>query len=331
MIGKMPAATMLDQHVCPMCTGPVPHVGGPITLGSMGVFFGEKPAARISDVTVCAGPPSMPIVGCFTVLVGEVGAGSAGASAGAAASAQAAAGKGPKAIEAFPIMDPPPALPVTHEVRFTFQDSAGLPLAGVPYVLKDPKQAKIKGVSPDGGEILCSGYADAGSFEVEVQLIEDFKWQKTSAKMKDSVSFSAKTKGFTPQASATVFIYCESGLSPVLIDQQLIKLEGESVKGEWSWKPTYAQRMGEAVGSDFRLMLVIEGQVAWSNCLALADNVQIEVKDAKGRALKEVEAEIELPGGELRSGKTDNSGKFKVENVPAGRHPIRLKGTKKKE
>jgi len=46
----MPAACMGDMHVCPMvtpATPPIPHVGGPITLGSTGVFIGKKPAARM--------------------------------------------------------------------------------------------------------------------------------------------------------------------------------------------------------------------------------------------------------------------------------------------
>src|SRR4051794_31246668 len=70
-IGKMPAACLGDMHVCPMCTPavpPIPHVGGPISLGSTGVLIGKKPSARVSDMTVCVGPPSMPAMGCMTVL-----------------------------------------------------------------------------------------------------------------------------------------------------------------------------------------------------------------------------------------------------------------------
>src|SRR5688572_17916222 len=85
LIGKMPAAALGDMHVCPMCNGPVPHVGGAITLGSMGVLLGKKPGARVSDLSVCVGPPSMPAVGCFTVLIGEAGSGSQAGSAAAAA------------------------------------------------------------------------------------------------------------------------------------------------------------------------------------------------------------------------------------------------------
>jgi uncharacterized Zn-binding protein involved in type VI secretion len=103
-MGK-PAARIGDMHTCPMVTGLVPHVGGPIIgpgapnvliggmpaavmgdmvtcagppdtiiMGSTGVFIGGKPAARMGDPTAHGG---IIILGCMTVLIGEVGSGSA--------------------------------------------------------------------------------------------------------------------------------------------------------------------------------------------------------------------------------------------------------------
>ncbi len=66
-----PAARLLDMHVCPMLTGIVPHVGGPITApGAPTVLIGGMPAARVGDMVTCVGPPDTIIVGCFTVLIG---------------------------------------------------------------------------------------------------------------------------------------------------------------------------------------------------------------------------------------------------------------------
>jgi uncharacterized Zn-binding protein involved in type VI secretion len=98
-----PAARVSDMHVCPMVTGIVPHVGGPILPpGCPTVLIGMLPAARITDMATCVGPPDIIakgsptvligglmaarigditahggniILGCFTVLIGEVGAG----------------------------------------------------------------------------------------------------------------------------------------------------------------------------------------------------------------------------------------------------------------
>lgn len=65
-----PAARIGDPHVCPMVTGVVPHVGGPIALGCFTVLTGGPPQARIGDMCVCTGPPDSIALGCFTVIVG---------------------------------------------------------------------------------------------------------------------------------------------------------------------------------------------------------------------------------------------------------------------
>ncbi|AXE16395.1 hypothetical protein DR864_00960 [Runella rosea] len=101
-MGK-PAAAVGDMHICPMVTPgtpPVPHVGGAIlppgaptvliggkfaatfgnmcvctgppdsiVLGSMGVFIGGNPSARIGDTTAHGGNI---VLGNFTVLVGDL-------------------------------------------------------------------------------------------------------------------------------------------------------------------------------------------------------------------------------------------------------------------
>src|SRR6266478_6645513 len=89
-----PAARITDMHVCPMVTGVVPHVGGPILPPcEPTVLIGGLPAARITDMLTCVGPPTVLInnlmaarigdptahggvivLGCFTVIIGEVGA-----------------------------------------------------------------------------------------------------------------------------------------------------------------------------------------------------------------------------------------------------------------
>lgn len=67
----MPAARMTDMHVCPMVTGVVPHVGGPILPPCCPtVLIGSLPAARVTDMATCVGPPDMIAMGSMTVLIG---------------------------------------------------------------------------------------------------------------------------------------------------------------------------------------------------------------------------------------------------------------------
>ncbi len=67
----MPAARMLDMHVCPQITVLVPHVGGPVLPpGCPTVLIGMMPAARVGDMCLCVGPPDIIALGSFTTLIG---------------------------------------------------------------------------------------------------------------------------------------------------------------------------------------------------------------------------------------------------------------------
>jgi uncharacterized Zn-binding protein involved in type VI secretion len=66
-----PAARLGDPHVCPMVTGVVPHVGGPILPPcSPQVLIGYMPAARVTDMCTCVGPPDVIAKGSGTVMIG---------------------------------------------------------------------------------------------------------------------------------------------------------------------------------------------------------------------------------------------------------------------
>ena len=66
-----PAARLTDMHTCPMVTGTVPHVGGPIVSpGVPTVLVAYLPAAVVSDLCVCCGPPDTIVKGSATVMIG---------------------------------------------------------------------------------------------------------------------------------------------------------------------------------------------------------------------------------------------------------------------
>lgn len=69
-MGK-PAARIGDMHVCPMVTGLVPHVGGPVVgPGVPTVLIGGMPAAVSGDMCVCTGPPDTIVLGSTGVFIG---------------------------------------------------------------------------------------------------------------------------------------------------------------------------------------------------------------------------------------------------------------------
>lgn len=70
-MGK-PAARITDFHACPMVTPglpPIPHVGGPVIVGSPNVLTGKIPQARLGDNCVCVGPPDVIVMGSTGVFV----------------------------------------------------------------------------------------------------------------------------------------------------------------------------------------------------------------------------------------------------------------------
>jgi uncharacterized Zn-binding protein involved in type VI secretion len=70
-----PAARKTDMHTCPMVTGTVPHVGGPISGPcSPDVNIGGLPAARVTDKAACAGPPDTIVKGALTVKINNLAA-----------------------------------------------------------------------------------------------------------------------------------------------------------------------------------------------------------------------------------------------------------------
>ena len=66
------AARITDLHLCPMVTGTVPHVGGPVLTPVLTtVLIGNLPAAAMGSECVCVGPPDSIIKGSATVMIGN--------------------------------------------------------------------------------------------------------------------------------------------------------------------------------------------------------------------------------------------------------------------
>ena len=59
------------MHTCPMVTGVVPHVGGPILPpGVPTVIIGGLPAATVGSMCTCVGPPDSIVMGSTKVMIG---------------------------------------------------------------------------------------------------------------------------------------------------------------------------------------------------------------------------------------------------------------------
>lgn len=69
----LPIARITDIHICPVVSGIIPHVGGPLLQVSVvTVLMGGLPAAQVSGMLSCIGAVDTIIVGSTTVLVGAI-------------------------------------------------------------------------------------------------------------------------------------------------------------------------------------------------------------------------------------------------------------------
>ena len=77
-----PAARVGDHHTCPQVTPgspPVPHVGGPVLpAGASTTLIGSQPAASVTGMCACVGPPDTIVTGSLGVIVGNLCAACAG-------------------------------------------------------------------------------------------------------------------------------------------------------------------------------------------------------------------------------------------------------------
>ena len=64
-----PAARLTDMHTCPMVTGVVPHVGGPVIKCSTSTTICFLMAARMGDMLTCVGPPDTIVKGSTSVMI----------------------------------------------------------------------------------------------------------------------------------------------------------------------------------------------------------------------------------------------------------------------
>ena len=65
-----PAARVTDMHTCPMVTVLVPHVGGPILPpGAPTVLIDFLPAATVTSMLTCVGPPDLIVKGSAGVFI----------------------------------------------------------------------------------------------------------------------------------------------------------------------------------------------------------------------------------------------------------------------
>jgi uncharacterized Zn-binding protein involved in type VI secretion len=331
LIGKMPAATLGDNHVCPMVTPgtpPIPHVGGPITLGSTGVFIGKKPAARLTDMAVCVGPPSQMIMGSMPVLIGEAGGGGGAGGDGGGGSGGGCGAAG--ALTSASIAGQPPQTNQVgeHYIEAKFTDAGKLPIGGMRYILTYPDNSTSGGIL--GGELKRTGVPQ-GTYTVKLRAITNAQWSMQQVNVGTSVNLIVDTVGVDSGAKAKIDIYVRDGN---YADHHLASLEGQvsgdRVQLSWTLQvdekflnicDTKAQK--KKYSAPFFIYRVTIGDLSeQSGLLYWQDWAEIKLLDDSNKPVANERFKVYLSTGEIREGQLDGSGKKKIEKVPPGGYSV---------
>jgi uncharacterized Zn-binding protein involved in type VI secretion len=332
LIGGMPAACMGDMHTCPMATPgtpPIPHVGGPITLGSTGVLIGNKPAARMGDMAVCVGPPSSIILGCMTVLIGEMGGGGGGGGGGGAGTGGGSAAAGAITSAAIAGQAPQTSQAAESFLDVSFEDKAKSLVGGVPYDLTYPDTTKSGGIL--GGRIKRTGVPQ-GNYDINLRGIVNARWSTRQADVGKAVDLIVDTIGVENGGKAGINIFIRSRA----VDHHLSSLEAQvnnnQAKTQWTFEVdekylTICDLIDTKKRSSwpfFFFRVSINELSEQSGPLCFKDKAEITLKDPDGKALANKPYKATLITGEIREGKSDGQGKAKIENVPPGRIKIAI-------
>ena len=331
LIGGMPAARITDMHVCPMVTGVVPHVGGPILPpGVPTVLIGGLPAACMGDMVTCVGPPDTIIMGCMTVLIGAGGGGGGGGGAGfggAAAANTSAKTALTENLEA--------STKEEHWLEYEFVDKAGNPISGIHYKLKDTEGKESVGNLRNDGRVLRDALPE-GESTVEIQSLYNAKWSKESAKVGEKIELSVESDGIKDDEKVIFQIWKRdiSGADS-LIDAFEKKISGNKVKAEWEYDSAAEESEENSSNENkpaagfsspeyYFIALYGSSNTTRSGFLYLEDYMEIELKDEENNPLGNEEYIIFAPNGEVRNGKLDDNGFAKEEKLPGGICSVRF-------
>jgi type VI secretion system secreted protein VgrG len=205
---------MLDQHACPMVSITGPDGVGMVMMGSPTVLIDYMMACRLGDIVIekpglAMGPANPIIMGCPTVMIGDVGMGSPGpatmgnmAAAMSGAEAAAAGTLAQASVYGAGIVPVSSNALLSHAVgaggdgvagaggagdrspankkvwvEIALVDQNGLPVPNEPYSIQLPDGTVTEGSTDDGGLARVDGI-DPGDCKISFPSLDQRSWKK---------------------------------------------------------------------------------------------------------------------------------------------------------
>jgi hypothetical protein len=253
----------------------------------------------------------------MTVLLGQAGTGGQAGPAGSASAAKAAKAKAPKKVKAADTGQIEDPRTENHFIECQFTDSAGNPLAGVSYVITDPDDKEIIGVTGPEGRVRHDGYAQKGNFKVEVKAIANCKWGSNKAKPGESVSAKADIEGFEDNCEAVVQFFSIAENTQELVEEVTAPVKNKKIDVFWTFPTAEDHPVSKA-----RFYVVVDNMVGVSEVLSVVDEAEIEITDEEGNPIEDMEYKLTFSDGSVRKGSASNKNDIKEKDVPPGSFKI---------
>ncbi len=357
-IDKLPAAKMNDKVVgvdihiimIPSPGGPVPTplphpYNGAITMQCSTTVKIEGQFAAVVGSKSMGQPPHIPqggpfqkpptnqgeiMMGSTTVFIAD-GGGGGGGGGGSTATTKNATTVTKQTSATKSTGDDDSESAEAHELDVEFTDKGGLPVAGPEYTVKYPNGQKVKG--PLTGAIKTN-VPKSGDHEIVLKSITKAVWSKASARDGEKVKMQVEGIGFEDDDKATFSVFKKDVGRPdkLLARFEDVALSGDKAEQEWAYEYTedddYKQGAEPPKYSSpkFFFTVAIGSMFTRSGALDYKDYVEITLVDGEGNAVKGADYKLYTASGEIRTGKLNNDGYAKEENIPPGPTSVTFPG-----
>lgn len=325
MAGK-PIATLGSMHVCPMVTGYVPHIGGPVSgPGAPNVLINGKPAALMGDMCVCTGPPDTIAQGEPTVLINGTPVATMGSMT--AHGGSIVMGE-PNVLISSATPNKKATMPLKKIPfpKITILDHVGAAMKGKRQELKEAQenQEMLKQDAQEQPEIIVS----------------NLQWRQNMAKVEKAmigqvVDLYAEIKGMEDGEYISLRIFEKDSVG----EDNFVTSKSGSVqdgKVEIPWEVIYVedkndlesvqemQDKGYTVPEFVFKFTNTDGETVESPMLEIEDCFEIKaINKETGEPLANVKYTISLPDGDFLTGQLDSNGYALVEQMLSSKeYPI---------
>ena len=161
--------------------------------------------------------------------------------------------------------------------------------------------------------------------------IKNLKWDKKETRRGDTLKLTADIKSLADGNEVEIQIWeYDSDLVHDLITKFPVIIKNQKINAEWEFQyfddtddiPTHEESEKGYQGPEYFFRVIAAGKSANSGLLKFKDWIELELVDSDGEPIANEEYKITLPDSSEITGKLDENGYKKIENILPGKFKI---------